>query len=84
MMFALYKSPVRILQTSRPLKTYMIVNFRACGISRGTCKLTRTSTVIKKKKKKRTMMMVGYGEMYDYIQVCGYLFSEPFCVHALS
>ena len=30
------------------------------------------------------MMMVGYGEMYDYIQVCGYLFSEPFCVHALS
>jgi hypothetical protein len=38
----------------------------------------------KKKKKKRTMMMVGYGEMYDYIQVCGYLFSEPFCVHALS
>jgi hypothetical protein len=28
----------------------MIVNFRACGISRGAYKLTRTSTLKKKKK----------------------------------
>jgi len=26
----------------------MVVNFRACGISRGTCKLVRISTLIKK------------------------------------
>jgi len=29
----------------------MVVNFKACGISRGACKLTRTPTLSKKKKK---------------------------------
>ena len=32
-----------------PLKTYMVVNFRAHGISRGTRKLLRIFTLIKKK-----------------------------------
>jgi len=59
----------------------MVVNFRAREINRGTYKLAQTPTLIKKKK---TMMMMGYGETCDYIQVCGYLFSEPICVHALS
>jgi hypothetical protein len=27
----------------------MVINFRACGISRGACRLTRTPTLIKKK-----------------------------------
>jgi hypothetical protein len=31
----------------------MVVNFRARGISRGACKLARTSTLKKKKKKKK-------------------------------
>jgi hypothetical protein len=37
-----------------PLEIYMVVNFRACGISRGTRKLTWTPTLNLKKKKKRT------------------------------
>jgi len=32
---------------TRPLKTYMVVNFRACGISRGACKLAQTPMLIK-------------------------------------
>jgi hypothetical protein len=31
-----------------PLEAYMVVNFKACGISWGTHKLTRISTLIKK------------------------------------
>jgi hypothetical protein len=33
----------------------MIVNFRACGISRDARKLARTPTLIKKKKKKEML-----------------------------
>jgi hypothetical protein len=32
--FASRISPIRVSQTSGPLEIYMIVNFRACGISR--------------------------------------------------
>jgi hypothetical protein len=42
---------------SGPLETYMIVNFRICGINRGTRKLTRTPTLIEKKRKKKDMFM---------------------------
>jgi hypothetical protein len=31
-----------------PLKAYMVINFKTRGISRGTCKLTQTLTLIKK------------------------------------
>jgi len=39
-----------------PLEVYMVVNFRARGISRGALKLARTPTLIKKKKKKLNKM----------------------------
>jgi len=40
------RSPVQVPQTSRPLETYMVVNFRARGISRGARKLAWTPTLI--------------------------------------
>jgi hypothetical protein len=43
-------SSVRVPQTLEPLEAYMVVNFRAREISRGTRKLTRTSMLIIKKK----------------------------------
>jgi hypothetical protein len=33
-------------QTSEPLEAYMVLNFRARGISRGVHKLAQTSTLI--------------------------------------
>jgi hypothetical protein len=41
-------SSVRILQTSGPLETYIVVNFKTRGINRDTRKLTRIPTLIKK------------------------------------
>ena len=38
-----------------PLEAYMIVNFKARGISRGARKLARTPTLNKKKKKNRVL-----------------------------
>jgi hypothetical protein len=35
-----------IPQTSGPLKDYMVINFKARGISRGARKLARTPTLI--------------------------------------
>jgi hypothetical protein len=46
--FVPYRSPVRVPQTSGPLESYMVINFKARGISRGACKLARTPTLIKK------------------------------------
>ena len=40
------RSPVRISQTSDSLETYIIINFKARGISQDTCKLARTLTLI--------------------------------------
>lgn len=37
----------------------MIVNFRACGISRGACKLTRTPMLIKKRTYYYHLMVSG-------------------------
>jgi hypothetical protein len=41
-----------VVANMMPLKAYMIVNFRARGISRGARKLARISTLIIKKNKK--------------------------------
>jgi len=56
------RSQVRTLWTLIwwPLEAYMVVNFRARGISRGARKLARTPTIIKKKKetfRKRTLQL---------------------------
>jgi len=40
-----------------PLEAYMVVNFRARGISRGACKLTRTPTLNKKQKTKKWLVI---------------------------
>jgi hypothetical protein len=39
------------------LETYMVINFRTCGISRGACKLAQTPTLNLKKKKKDKQSM---------------------------
>ena len=41
---------VGVLQTLGSLEAYMVVNFRARGISRGMRKLARTPILIKNKK----------------------------------
>lgn len=41
---------VQTLQTLRPLKVCLVVNFRASGFSRGVHKLARTLIINKKKK----------------------------------
>jgi hypothetical protein len=40
------RSSIRVSQTSDSPESYMVVNFRARGISRDACKLTRTLTLI--------------------------------------
>ena len=44
--FVLQRSSTRVSQTSWPLETYMVVNFRTCEISQSARKLTRTPTLI--------------------------------------
>jgi hypothetical protein len=52
-------------KSDKPLKAYMVVNFRTRGISRGKCKLTQTPTLIKKTKKKHLInsMMPDFLEL---------------------
>jgi len=45
-----WRSPVRVPQISGPLEIYMVINFRAHKINRGTCKLLQIPTFKKKKK----------------------------------
>jgi len=40
-------SPIRVLQTSEPLDAYIVINFKARGISRDARKLIRTPILIK-------------------------------------
>ena len=44
-----YKKKI-FFEIAQSLKTYIVVNFRTRGISRGTHKLTQTPTLNKKKK----------------------------------
>jgi hypothetical protein len=49
--FASKRSSIRVLQTLKSLETYIVINFRARGISRGIRKLTRIPTLIIIKKR---------------------------------
>jgi hypothetical protein len=44
--FTPYRLPVRVSEISGLLKAYIVVNFRACGISQGVRKLVWTPTLI--------------------------------------
>ena len=60
-----------------PLEAYMVVNFRARGISRGARKLTQTPTLIKKKATQKTDKNLVWLKINFLDEIDGSTWSAP-------